>query len=205
MAALSEVARPSYDELGTLVSGLFARQTDVYVARAGAEVAGFLGVRREDLEIGGRVSPSWYLAPGITADAWRGRGILRHLFGALIADVHAWEREHRERLLLWGRTTHPAMYLALEAQFAELEPRRDGSYSDFGRAFAAAVRRVYGLPDPPPGRHPFFLPAVARWRYTRFEHERAQSAGRRRGLDLLERLGVDERRGDRMALLFRAP
>ena len=177
-----------------------------YVRDDEGRLVAFFMVARERLTIDGGSIPAVFLGLSATSRDTKGSGRVRRLYASFIAEARGWQRALDRPLLLWATTATPSAYHAADLLFDCLEPGLDGACSREGAAAANALRRRYGLGPAGADEHPFVLPAVAAGtRYSPDEESRIDSICRQKGFDLFARLGVDQRRGDRLFLVCRVP
>jgi hypothetical protein len=202
---IADLIAHSYVDPTALLEREFEHNDLLYYVRddEGRLVAFFM-VARERLTIDGRSIPAVYLGLSATSRDTKGSGRVRRLYASFIAEARGWQRALDRPLLLWGTTATPSAYHAADLLFDCLEPGRDGACSREGAAAANALRGRYGLG--PAHEHPFVLPAVAAGtRYSPDEESRIDSICQQREFDLFARLGVNQRRGDRLLLVCRVP
>jgi hypothetical protein len=202
-----ELVAPSYEDPSAVVAREWAHCNSLYLARAedGRLICFFL-VAWEALEVEGCGNvQTLYLGLSAARQEVKDTGVIGSLYFRCIDDVIAWERESGRRLILWGTTATPTVYLAARAVLDEIEPRLDGSYSPSGAEIAHAVRRKLAVPSSN-GEHPFVLKlAASNTRYSPPEAERISRFCQARGFTLFQNLGVDEACGDRLLFIAVAP
>ena len=178
--------------------------THVYTARRVIDGAlqGMSFARRatEDPE-----TPTWYIGLSVgTRDGTRSHPV-RTLWNMSIKDA-AEEQAHLGRpLIVWYRTATPFAVHISHALLDAGEPRLDGSYTEAGRTSVAAIRRRFNLPCTDQNQHPFVLPRFTASRFLEAERRRIRAAASTDAARLLERLGIDEARGDRLIMIGAIP
>jgi hypothetical protein len=198
---------PSYEDPTSLLQRELEHCDMLYAARdqIGRLMACFM-VAWEPLTINEGTLQSVYLGLSATSQETKGSGIIRNLYDRFRSDASSWEKENQRRLLLWATTAAPSPYTAVNLLFDEVVPGADGSYSLWAAEVAQTLRRRFGLPGGEPGLNPFVLKAVAHdTRYSESEVERINRIVEKNHFTLFEQLGIDERRGDRLLLIFRVP
>jgi hypothetical protein len=127
------------------------------------------------------------------------------LLNHCVAEAQLWERRHREKLTVWGTTATPIVLAAVRKLFADTQPLDDGTFSDESARVARAVGRRLGR-DPIAGSHPFvFRELAAGVHHSEQERRRIAAVREAKRFTLLDRLGVDEARGDRLLFVARIP
>jgi hypothetical protein len=144
-----------------------------------------------------------YLGLSACREADKNHGQTIRLYRQFIQDALAWEAERRERLLLWGTTAHPLIWLICRRLWDVEWPQEDGSFTPVGEQLAWELRRQlsgqYRLGD-----HPFVCRKVATGtRYSNAEVERCESARRKLAHDIFTQFRIDESNGDRLLMLAR--
>jgi len=183
------------------------RSTDVYIATCDRAMAGYLFIERGTLSVAGHDVPAIHLGPVATAPAYRREGVQRNLLAAMISN----EVEKRRRTvidpILWALTASPISYLSTASQFIDLEPTRDGGYSERGLEAAEAIRgRFSRVGMRSIMAHPFLLPGVVPDRcYLPDVAEELLTVRAASGPEVFDLLGVDQAKGDRMIMVFRLP
>lgn len=191
---------PHYVDPGALLAREFSKCTDCYLGLWGDDsVHAFFMVRWD------KDSHRVFLGLSGTSLEARRSGLVHRLYSAFIADARAWEGTTSARLLLWGTTASPAALRVVQTMFADAAPRPDGfatpEEEDTVRTLLPHLGAVVS-----PGAHPFVAPEIATaTRYSLAESQRNGRYAQEHGIDLLERLGVREERGDRLVFLCRVP
>lgn len=197
---------PSYVDPGPLLEREMDHCDTIYVAQDDdGELLAFYLVAWETVAWGrGGGRTCVYLGLSASRDDAKGRGFARRLYKRCLLDARRWEERHRREVLLWGTTATPLVY-GLAARFLrDMEPRPDGGFSEAGAAAAHRLRAHANWPPPRGTEHPFVLRGVARdTAYSARERGRLTHASRRCGL--LDRLGVQEARGDRLLFIACVP
>jgi hypothetical protein len=201
---LSDVCAPSYQdatavlerELGhcdTLYMGVDdAQRTQCFAMAAWAPPAGFSSA-----------TSTAYVGLTVARDSCKGSGAFRELYRAINRDAKAIEERTQSSLCIWLTTASASIYFGATLAWHDVEPRLDGRYSDDGEELARQIRCAF-YPAAPSQRHPFVLAGVATGtRYSDAESERVAVIKRRHDFRLLEELGVNEGRGDRLLLVCR--
>ena len=206
----SEVANlvaPSYVDATAMLAREFEKNTTIYLLRDEAGVlVSFLMVGWGEIPAETGPVPSVYVGLSATSQGTKGSGQVRQVYQAFIEDAAEWERATGRRLLLWGTTATPSAYHAVNLIFAGVDPRADGAYSSEAVTHVPALRQALGVGSPGHDEHPFVLHGAAEnTRYSDAEYSRITAIARRNGFDLFDRLGVDERRGDRLLCVGRVP
>ena len=114
-----------------------------------------------------------------------------------------WEEQSGKRLLTWATKATPVTYFGASF-FHNLEPFLDGGYQTTHLVYVDAIRRKLDLPDRSDSSHPYVLRGVAKdTRYSQSEIHKILRFSANKKFDLLNRLEIDERRGDRLLMIGR--
>jgi hypothetical protein len=147
--------------------------------------------------------PAIYLGLGAHRQVEQ-RGAMLPLLERFYRDALAFAQKLGQSPYVWGTTATASGYLRAAAHLLDLEPARDGRFSDRGRALAIAIRARLGLP--PGASHPFLLerlePDLV---YRRKERARIGEVERESALALFQRLGLEVDRGDQLLFVGRLP
>jgi hypothetical protein len=202
-----ELVAPSYEDPTAVAARFWESCNSLYLARDedGRLICFFL-VGWETLEVeGGGSLQTLHLGLSAARQDVKDTGVIGSPYFRCFDDVASWERESGRRVILWGTTATPMVYLAARALLDEIEPQLDGGYSPSGVEIAHAIRRKLAVPLRN-GEHPFVLKSAAsNTRYSPPEAERISRFCQARGFTLFQDLRVDETRGDRLLFIAVAP
>lgn len=204
---IADLVAPSYVDATALLDRELAHNDLLYYIRDDdGRLVTFFMIARESVAVDGDLVPAIFLGLSATSQQTKGSGLYRTLFQAFIEDARTWQQALGRPLLLWATTATPSSYHGARMMFDGLEPRPDGSYEAESRSIANALRARYGLgPVDPPG-NPFVMKGAAEsTRYSPDEEARLAEICRKTGFDLFDRIGVDQRRGDRALVICRLP
>jgi hypothetical protein len=123
------------------------------------------------------------------------------LFRACARDGAQWESESGCRLLVWAKTARPVVVRAFGKAFTHVEPRVDGSASDYARDVAMMARAHYQLAAN--DEHALLLRGASSARFRDSEWRAARDG--EPYAPLFKQLGVDAARGDRLLIVARVP
>ncbi len=203
---LALIAAPSYDDATAILAREVADCTHLYIGRDTAGLlAGFFMTSRDYLTADQGL-PLVHVGWSATRHDLKNSGATMALFERCIVDTQAWEKQLGRRALLWSTTASPTIYLGVSRFLADVEPRRDGSYSADGAHYAQLLRARLGAPALADGEHPFAVRAIATaTRYSPSERERIARVCDRKQFSLFDQLGIDESREDRLIFIARTP
>ena len=202
---IAELVAPSYVD----ATAILEREMDhcdllYHVRGEDGRLVNFFMIARESVQIDGCATPTIFLGLSATSQATKGSGLVWDTYKAFITEACGWERLLSCPLLLRATTATPSAYHALNRLFDDVEPRPDGSYTPEGARIANSLRTLYGLAPVGAHENPFVLRGVAsRTRYSPEEEVRIAEICRRNEFDLFDKVGVDERQGDRLLLICR--
>ncbi len=205
-AELALLAAPSYDDATAILAREVADCTHLYIGRdPQGLLAGFFLTSREMLAADDGL-PIVHVGWTACRDDLKNSGATMALFQRCITDTQAWERTLGRRALLWSTTASPTIYLGVSRFLAEVEPRRDGSYSSEGERLVNLLRARIGAPAHADGEHPFAVRGIATaTRYSTPERERIARICARKQFGLFTALDIDESREDRLIFIARTP
>lgn len=206
-ASLLSLMAPSYKDPVALIARELAHCNTLYLTRdAEGEVVCFFLVSWETLEIPEQgIIPALYLGLSAMRQGAKNSGYISLLYSRCIAEAVDWEANAGERLILWGTTAIPVVYLAVNSFLSQTEPYPDGSYTTSGSQIANAIRYKLGE-TPNNGHHPFALKGIASdTRYSQQEIERIQQMCLMKKFTLFQELGINETNGDRLLFISRVP
>jgi hypothetical protein len=194
----------SYQDPSALLARELEHCNSLYLARDGDRLLCFFFVAWETVEVDGYGSASTiYLGLSATRQEVANTGFIGSVYFRCEKDIVCWERKNKRRLLLWGTTANPTIYLVMCAFRACVEPALDGSYSSLGAKLARAFRSKLAAPLSN-DEHPFVLKGLAGGtRYSREEVERIERVSETKKFSLLCALGINEAAGDRMLFIAR--
>lgn len=204
---LLELAAPSYEDPSAVVEREWETSNCIYLARDGSgSILCFFMVAWETLEFDrSEQVPTLHLGLSAAGEGAKSVGLTGELYLRYLKDAVAWEKKHGQRLIGWGTTATPIVYLATRTFSPEIEPRLDGSYSARGAEVANALRRKLGAPVDT-ADHPFVLKNLAaNTKYSAQEKERIERISKTKNFSLFRDLGVDESTGDRLLFLVPTP
>ena len=204
---IADLVAPSYVDATALLERELAHNDLLYYIRdEDRRLVTFFMIARESVAVEGDLIPAIFLGLSATSQQTKGSGLYRTLFQAFIEDARTWQQALARPLLLWATTATPSSYHGARMMFDSLEPRPDGSCEAESATVANALRARYGLgPVDPPG-NPFVMKGVASGtRYSPEEEARLAAICRKTGFDLFDRIGVDQRNGDRLLVTCRLP
>ena len=157
------------------------------------------------LEVGGRTVPALYTGLCATREDRKNSGRVVKLINYCMYEAREWQRREGRKLVVWGTTATPSVYLIIRKVFAEVQPRPDGSYSEGAAEIARGIRSRLGI-SLPAGAHPFVFPKlVAGVRYTISEARRISAVRAAKHFSLYEALGIEEAAGDRLLFVAGVP
>lgn len=205
-AELLEVAAPSYLDPRALLNRDLSRCDTLYLARdTSGGLLGFYMTAFETIEIDQSEVPVMFLGMSASRQDLKDTGRITMLYARGLAEAMDWENRNGSRLVLWGTTVTPIVYLGVLSSLVDVAPRPDGSYSSASGKIATAIRRHMGIQADPVG-HPFALERIARdTHYSAQERARIARICRLKGFTLFEALGIDDRREDRLLFLGHTP
>ncbi len=189
----------------TLIEAL-PRIEHALVVRRDAELLGFCGWRTHEVQDdqGQRWSFA-YIGLGSVSDRIKSRGGAKRVVFPAIA--HAWSElatrypdRPVERRWVWTRTGSIVSYLGLRKRYPPLHPAPDGAVPSMFEPVLDPLRRCFGHGPAPAGTGRWVLPAIATARFCAAERERLAAIAQR---EVLTAMGVEERRGDRLMMIFR--
>lgn len=204
---LLELTAPSYEDPSAVVEREWKTSNCIYLAReGGGRLACFFLVAWEILEVeDSKCVPTLHLGLSAAGEGAKNVGLTGELYLRCLKDAVAWEKKHGQRLIGWGTTATPIVYLATRAISPEIEPCLDGSYSARSADVANALRRKLGAPISKTD-HPFVLKNIAtNTRYSPQETERIERVSKAKNFSLFRDLGIDESAGDRLLFLALTP
>jgi hypothetical protein len=199
------VACSFIDDVGRLERE-FARCDTLYLLRdEGGELASFFMASWEALEFDGHLVPALYTGLTAARPDRKHTGEAMVMYDRFVANAQTWERQHGQKLIVWGMTATPVVYILSRRLFVNVQPSPDGTYSEAAERVAHAVRRRIGA-ETITGSHPFAFPgAAAGVRYTEEERLRVAEVSRAKQFTLFDQVGLDESRGDRMLFVAEVP
>lgn len=194
--ALASMIAPYYLDANALLEREIAGCSDCWIGLAGGLPHAFFLVRRERDQV--------YLGLSGTSSQARRSGLAHRLYSAFVDTGRRWEAESGTRLLLWGTTATPVAVRAVRTVFADAIPDENATIPPALRDSIDELRRRLGAPATE--EHPLVIRGIAvDTRYTPQEAERNRKYAKEHGILILESLGVNEERGDRMLFLCRVP
>jgi len=202
-----DLMAPSYEDPTALFTRDLAHCNTLYLARdAEGKMICFFMVAWEPLETPNhKILPSIFLGVSAVRQDAKNSGVVGYLYHQCIADAVEWEQEQNEKLILWGTTATPTIYLAAQTFLADTEPRLDGSYSPIGAELAMAIHQKQ-WPLIKANDHPFVLKNVAlNTRYSEAELERINRICQLKKFELFCKLSIEETNGDRLLFIARTP
>lgn len=203
---LALIAAPSYDDATAILAREVADCTHLYIGRDPAGLlAGFFITSRDYLTADHGL-PLVHVGWSATRHDLKNSGATMALFERCILDTQVWEKQLGRNALLWSTTASPTIYLGVSRFLADVEPRRDGSYSSQGARYATLLRERLGAAAAADDEHPFAVRGIATGtRYSAIERERIARVCDRKRFGLFDQLGIDETNADRLIFIARTP
>jgi hypothetical protein len=205
---IADLISPKYINTAALLEREIGHCNTLYLRRdAQGSLTCFFMVASETLSLNSEGTLAiLYLGLSATKDTDEHTGQVTALYARCLADAVRWEREHSQRLILWGTTATPTIYLGVRLILAEANPDLHGRYAKDSAVIAQALRSKLQIPAANSTENPFVLKGIANdTQYAPPEAERLQKLARRKEFDLFESLGIDERKGDRLLFIGRTP
>src|SRR5437870_4360782 len=114
-AELTELATPSYEDPRPVVDRELAHCDTLYLARdAGRRLVCFYLIAHEMVEVTGQRSiPTVYMGLSATRQDTKSSGKIAALYTRALEDAWRWQAEIGQRVVLWGTTATPSVYLAV--------------------------------------------------------------------------------------------
>lgn len=205
-AELLEVAAPSYVDPRALLNRDLSRCDTLYLARdTSGGLLGFYMTAFETLQVEQSAVPAMFLGMSASRQDMKDTGRITMLYARGLAEAMDWESRNAQRLVLWGTTVTPIVYLGVWSSLADVSPQPDGSYSPASLPIADAIRRHLGIRAEPAG-HPFALEGIALdTHYSARERARIARVCRLKRFTLFDALGIDDTREDRLLFLGHTP
>ncbi len=201
---LAAIVAPSYDGECRALDVDWHRADLLYLLADGDTEVAFFFVTTTTLLIEGESTRAFYLGLSATSERTKNSGQVRRVFDTFLADAAMRDAEAGSPAWCFGYTATPSSVDAVLRLWSETQPRRDGSFDLRRVGVALAAGKWLGATHDP--SHPFVLPRLsAGTRYSDLERSRIDALVSKTGFDLFTRLGIDERRGDRLLLTARAP
>lgn len=206
-ASIHQLSSPSYVDPTAILQREITECTKAFLARdAQDELVCFYLTAWHSLSVQGQDVSAVHLGLSATRQDTKHSGYIGALYSRCIQDVLRLQRASGVRRILWSTTASPTVYLAVIHFLADAEPRRDGSFSNFGDRVARSLRLRLGAMAPDAGEHPFVVKGIAAGtQYSPQERQRIDRVRRLKRFTLFDQLGVDETRQDRLIFIARAP
>lgn len=204
---LAELAAPGFQNAVPLLKREWNRCDTLYLLYDESwYLAGFSLVNFAMLKIEGRHVPTLFSGLSALLPHRNQSERANFLFAASLADAMDWEEaEEGARLVIWGATATPTVYLEAWEALADVNPRPNGSYAPEAVPLARSLRCHYRGTESQ-SEHPFVLRGVARDAlYHPLEAERLEQICRLKELPLFGILGVDRAEGDRVLFAGHLP
>ncbi len=203
-SAMHGVAAPSYHGTPGVLDYEAEMCESLYLSTDASGIRSFFMVAPTTLAVGNSRVPAVFMGLSAVREDLKGTGQSRSLFRAFAADVRRRERLTGQRELLFATFATPSTLFAFEQLFADVSPRRDGTFhSQYTEALPAIHQFLRTSCDPDV---PFRLPGHAKTtRYSAAERSRIASICERKDFDLFRRLNIKEESGDRLIMCARVP
>jgi hypothetical protein len=204
LGSVVDIVRESYADPDAVLAAALADADTAYLGfDDSSELESFFLVRKSGPTIssGSGPKPTMYLGLSATRGDSKGSGRIVRLYRRLILDAQS--DPALASAIAWGTTATPVAFAVVQSLFTEVEPRPDGEFTTQGAH--AAAQLVRGLGREPDPNQPFVIRGLASYRYASAERERIAHITHKKRFTLFDRLGIDERRGDRLLLVCKVP
>jgi hypothetical protein len=171
------------------------RNTHMYLLSNTIDVQAFCFVAYEQ----NQGMPFVYVGLAGTDISGRAKGYFRQILTNIKNDVKEYQVNFTERVVVYARTAHPSAYKAFSSIF-EIDPKIDGSYSAQGMDIALKLRTAHY--DEVISDHPFVLRRSATYYYSDIERNYICQFQKILKDDIIRKLNIDERQGDRILLVM---
>ena len=194
------LAEPSYENAEQILSAVVPTYDTIYVARDdNDELLAFFMCGFENIAINDEITPTIHLGWTCAARQSKGSGAAQALYKQFVADSQTIERSTGNRFLLWSTTLTPVGVHLYHKYFADVFPDIDGNYSPETARIAEALRRRLNAPKT--DAHPFVLKGTAAARFSEQERMRIKEITANKSFTLFDKLGINERDGDRLLVI----
>jgi GNAT superfamily N-acetyltransferase len=204
-AAIETIAGENYQNAPVLLGQEYRKNNQIFLYREDGAIRGFFMVGWSVVRCAADDQPCVFLGLSSVSPAHKGKGIGGRLYRAFIEDGRAWELAQGRQLVWWFHTASSVVARSWWNIASEIAPQPDGRCDDHLLAFLRCISRAHGMDTYASESQPFLLKGYAKARYASSEIERLNALRADAGEDLLSRLGVNERNGDRMLFVGRIP
>jgi hypothetical protein len=203
--AIEDIAAENYSNAPILLEQEYEKNDRVYFHYdAEGRIDGFFMVGWS--HVSGVAGSTVFLGLSSVSGRSKGKGIGKSLYSAFFRSVAEYEQTVDLPVLWWFHTATPAVANAFWKLTRNLAPKPDGSYTLSDLHNVNLIKNHFGMASYSCSSHPFVLRGYAKARYALDEAQRIEAfLADGHSEHLLMRLGINERNGDRVLFLGRAP
>jgi hypothetical protein len=203
-AQIECIAAENYSNPDVLLEQEFTRNSHIYLYREDEIILGFSMVGWATASAA-CLPDSLTVYHGLTTISLRrhGLGIGKALWSAFLKDLETWKQQNSRSVNFWFFTASAVVMNSYRRLIPSLSPSPDGSYGNQDRHIIGRIVETSGLANYRCPTHPFVFRGVARARYSDSESKKLKTYQSTHTKNLLDDLGVDESRGDRVIFVGR--
>jgi GNAT superfamily N-acetyltransferase len=203
--AIETISGENYQNAPVLLEQEYQKNNQIFLYREEEAIRGFFMVGWSVVRCAEDDQTCVFLGLSSVSPDYKGKGIGGRLYRAFMEDGRAWELAQGRQLVWWFHTASSVVARSFWKIASEIAPQPDGRCDDELLWILRCISQAYGMDAYASGSVPFLLRGYAKARYASSEVERLDALRAGAGEDLLSRLGVNERNGDRLLFVGRIP
>jgi hypothetical protein len=204
-AAIEAIAGENYQNAPVLLEQEYQKNNRIFLYREQGVIRGFFMVGWSLVRCAAQDQPCVFLGLSSVSPAHKAKGIGGCLYRAFIEDGRAWELAQGGQLVWWFHTASSVVARSWWNIASEIAPQPDGQCDDHLLGLLRCISRAHGMDAYASESRPYLLRGYAKARYASSEVARLNALRANSEEDLLSRLGIDERNGDRVLFIGRIP
>jgi hypothetical protein len=203
--AVETIAGENYQNAAVLLEQEYRKNNQILLYREEGVIRGFFMVGWSVVRCGTDDHTCVFLGLSSVSPAYKGKGIGGRLYRAFMEDGRAWEFAQGRQLVWWFHTASSVVARSMWNICSEIAPQPDGRCDEELLRLIRCISQAHGMDAYASGSVPFLLRGFAKARYASSEVDRLETLRAGVGEDLLARLAVNERNGDRLLFVGRVP
>ncbi|WP_340201741.1 GNAT family N-acetyltransferase [Ascidiimonas sp. W6] len=198
--SIKKLLQPDYQDFTSVLERETKRCKNVYFLEVKGIVVGFFMTNWES--ISGKHAV--YLGLNAVHEKFKNKGLTTLLYLRFIEDGILFEKQEKTKLILCATTASPAVVNAVLKLSRNCSPNKNGEFNNYHKNLAISYAIKHDLKYSK--NHPFILKnAATKTLYSAKENERIEKLVNKHSFSLFEKLGIKEKKGDRLLMICELP
>jgi hypothetical protein len=204
-SAIERIAGENYQNPRILLDQEYAKNNQIFLYQSDEGIQGFFMVGWSVIQCGGQELDTVFLGLSSVSGVQKGKGIGGKLYRAFVRDAQHWEAKTQRPLIWWFHTASSVVAHSWWKIASDIAPDSNGECSEDLLGKLSCIKAAHGMNRFGSKELPYLLKGYAKARYALSEVDRLSTLRAGLSEDLLVRLQVDERMGDRLLFVGRLP